>query len=499
MSFPVGTKRRAEFSDSESQPKRPCHEAGIMGAIREQNRLGLEQSPITASSLSQAGESSAQTVGRHVFQAQKAVDFSQIFDFFRDKSVVSNKENMQSLKDFIKKYPGALWVRNSEGLMPLHVASAMGIEDACDVLISEMGDITATTLDGDTALHLAVRNRQVIYYKLQRLNPALIGIPNKAGYTPFHEAVLYKDASAVRLFVGSLYHAFNDKRDVGVFNGLFSDLHAHLEGRNDISVSIGVVYGAILQRLLDPAPNSDELVTSLLELKPDWVCSGDFCGLLGFISIEAQRVILHSLNGLELKYEQYFKEISAAITKSVPLAPEFYYHIIEGVKKHGLHRIDTIFDMADSKARADIDKAKGGMASEATAFKSQLDPVEIVHHIQFGQRGSWSLVKYFLQKGYISLHTTNRAGVPVMDLIRNSGMTDKCGFLTVYIKKLSKETCRTMALCMNAQPDKVPHLPSELMLKIFSHVARDYGLVDGNNFMRQKVGAKRPSTIYLGL
>lgn len=84
---------------------------------------------------------------------------------------------------------------------PLMEAAAGGNVCIATLLITHGADVNAIDGDGDTPLHLAVRQYQLESVRLLLTNNADIDIQNNNGFTPLHEAAHLRDADAISILI----------------------------------------------------------------------------------------------------------------------------------------------------------------------------------------------------------------------------------------------------------------------------------------------------------
>jgi ankyrin repeat protein len=85
---------------------------------------------------------------------------------------------------------------------PLHLAAKNGYMSIVSLLIEkEEADINKEDKQGNTALHIAVLNRQVAIAKLLMQHGAAVNIACKDGWTPLYHATLTNQSKIVRLLI----------------------------------------------------------------------------------------------------------------------------------------------------------------------------------------------------------------------------------------------------------------------------------------------------------
>jgi len=119
-----------------------------------------------------------------------------------------NNGDMQAVKDFIRKYPEAINIKDSEdGITLLHYAVMnnrnvnKGNIDVVKLLISQRADVNAKDNKGITPLHLAVIKCNIDVAKLLISKGADVNATDKYSRTPLHYVAFQGNIDLAKLLI----------------------------------------------------------------------------------------------------------------------------------------------------------------------------------------------------------------------------------------------------------------------------------------------------------
>jgi hypothetical protein len=108
-----------------------------------------------------------------------------------------NNSDLESLCRILDNDPGLVNVRDSRGMLPLHLAIQNCNQRAAEMLIFYGADVKARLYDGNPSIHLAVHCEQNEMLGLLLMNGANGNLPNKENVTPLMMAARLGHGKAV--------------------------------------------------------------------------------------------------------------------------------------------------------------------------------------------------------------------------------------------------------------------------------------------------------------
>ncbi len=92
-------------------------------------------------------------------------------------------------RDFLHSHPGYIYLRNSRGVTVLQHAVERGLPAHVEALLEAGAAVDETDIDGESPLHLAVKNRNPDIVRLLLAHRAPIDCKNRNGETPLDCAI----------------------------------------------------------------------------------------------------------------------------------------------------------------------------------------------------------------------------------------------------------------------------------------------------------------------
>lgn len=101
---------------------------------------------------------------------------------------------------------------DTNGFTPLHYAARYGLDELCNILVCNKGNVNITNKKGQTPLHLAALNNKTLVLRVLLDNGANINAIDSAGNTPLHDASDMGNIGAIKILISY-------KPDITMLNG----------------------------------------------------------------------------------------------------------------------------------------------------------------------------------------------------------------------------------------------------------------------------------------